>query len=53
MAYEAWLFLHPAGVIVFFATFVAAFFWRARAERTHDRGCSPTPIALSTPVTPG
>ena len=36
MPYEAWIFLHLSGVIVFFANFVAAFFWRARAERTDD-----------------
>jgi uncharacterized membrane protein len=36
MSYEAWTFLHLSGVLVFFASFVAAFFWRARAERTED-----------------
>jgi uncharacterized membrane protein len=36
MSYEAWMFVHLAGVIVFFANFVAAFFWRTRAERTAD-----------------
>jgi uncharacterized membrane protein len=36
MPYETWIFVHLAGVIVFFANFVAAFFWRARAERTGD-----------------
>ncbi len=36
MRYETWLLLHLLGVIVFFANFVGAFFWRARAERTDD-----------------
>ncbi len=36
MPFEAWMFLHLSGVLVFFANFVGAFFWRARAERTDD-----------------
>ena len=36
MSYASWVFLHICGVIVFFANFVAAFFWRSRAERTDD-----------------
>ncbi len=36
MNYPIWIFVHVCGVIVFFANFVAAFFWRSRAERTDD-----------------
>ena len=36
MPYQAWMFLHQLGVIVFFANLVAALFWRSRAEATND-----------------
>lgn len=36
MPYQAWMFLHQLGVIVFFANLVAALFWRSRAEQTND-----------------
>lgn len=57
MSYKVWLLVHIAGVIVFFANVVAAFFWRGRAERTHDprllahayRGLMAADVWLTTP----